>query len=110
MIENQTTEVLLVEVVQLNTRHVFCVDGYHNHSINHIYIPDSYLTELDTTEYVEVNVLEEMPPKATKIVLEPLDSELDSYDLTNATSQYLSNWNLLKKGLILSFPCEDLGG
>lgn len=110
LIENQTTEVLLVEILQRDVRQVLCVDGYHNSQRDHIYIPDRFAMEIDMTEYVEVNVLDEMPPIATKIVLEPLDADLDSYDLTNSASEYLSNWNLLKKNQILSVPCSDLGG
>lgn len=110
LIERQTTEVLLVEILQREARVVLCVDGYHNDQRDHIYIPDRFAMELDMTEYVEVNVLDTMPPIATKIVLEPLDTDLDSYDLTNSASEYLSNWNVLKKNQILSVPCSDLGG
>jgi hypothetical protein len=112
LVENQTTEVLLVEILQRDTRIVLCVDSYHNdpRGRDHIYIPDCFLTDIDPNHHVEVNVLEEMPPIATKIVLEPLDTDLDSYDITTSASEYLSNWNLLKKNQVLSIPCADLGG
>ncbi len=109
-VDEQTTEVLLLEIQQRNHRHVVCVDSYHNRARDLLYLPSQLCMDLDMDEYVEVNVLQEMPPVATKIVLEPLEADTYGFDIAGATSEYLSHWNVLKEGTTLSVPSLEIEG
>jgi len=51
-----------------------------------------------------------LPPVATKLTLQPLDSELYHCDIAKSVSEYLSNWHVLSEGTTLTVPCEELGG
>jgi hypothetical protein len=42
-VDEQTTEVLLVEIQQRNHRHVLCVDSYHNKARDLLYLPSQVL-------------------------------------------------------------------
>jgi hypothetical protein len=109
-IEQQTTEVLLVSIQQNDAKLVLCVEGPHSEETDVLYIPGRYLHDFEDELHVEVTVLEELPPIATKIVLEPLDQEFGDIDVAAAVSQYLSHWNILKKHTVLSVPCDELAG
>lgn len=109
-VQNQTAEVLLVEVKQRDQRHVLCVESYHTGRRDLIYVPSSLAIEFDMDEYVEVTLLEEMPPVATKIVLEPLEADSYSFDIAGATSEVLSHWNVLKAGTTLTVPSLEIEG
>jgi hypothetical protein len=109
-IEQQTTEVLLVSIQQNDAKLVLCVEGPHSEETDVLYIPGRYLHEFEEELHVEVTVLEELPPIATKIILEPLDQEFGDIDVAAAVSQYLSHWNILKKHTVLSVPCDELAG
>ena len=108
-IANQTTETLLVEVCQGDQRYVLTVDCPHNGEPDTIYIPSRIYTGLDSPD-VTVNRLNELPPIATNIILQPLDTELYHCDIAAAVSEYLSHWNVLQKHTTLSVPCPELGG
>jgi hypothetical protein len=110
-IEQQTTEVLLVKIQQLDREYVLCVDSYHNRTQRDlIYVPSHIAMDLGTEDYVEVTVLQELPPVATKIVLEPLEAETYGFDIAGATSEYLSHWNVLKEGTTLTVPSLEIEG
>lgn len=108
-ISNQSTETLLVEIIQGEERFVLTVDSPHNGGTHTIYIPSRIFTILPTHE-VTVNRLTELPPIATNIVLQPLDTELYHCDIAGAVSEFLSHWNVLQKYTTLSVPCPELGG
>lgn len=103
-------DVMLVELLQGDTRIVLCVEGGHSEDTEVIFVPERVSAQLDAEEYVQLNLLREMPPNATKIELQPLDSELYHCDIAGAVSQYLATWNVLQKHTTLSVPCEELGG
>ena len=107
-IDRQQTEVLLVEILQRDVRHVLCVDGYHEQERDHIYISQRYMSDLDQGEYVEVRVLKELPSLATKITLEPLDADSYGFDIAAAVSIHLSNWHVLKAGTILTVAATEI--
>jgi hypothetical protein len=109
-IDAQETEVLLVEILQRNVRHVLCVDSYHEQERDRIYVSQRYMSDLDQEEYVEVRVLNELPPLATKITLEPLDADSYGFDIATAVSEHLSNWHVLKAGTILTVPATEIEG
>ena len=111
-IERQEAEVLLVEVEQGGVKHLLCVDGPHTMNTNTIYIPARCLQEFDETDYARVRVITEMPPSATRIVLQPLDSDIMNFgvDIAAEVGTMLSNWQVLTKHTMLSVPCEELGG
>lgn len=106
----QTAEVLLVELKQRETTRLFVVANHHSQDANNIYIPERLLIDFDTEEYCIVRVVEEMPPVATKITLQPLDNELYHCDIATAVSEYLSKWNILTKHATLTVPLKELGG
>lgn len=110
-VERQTTEVLLVEVSQLEEKFTLHVASHHDQNRDGIFLPPRVLAALDANEYVEVNVLREMPPVATKIVLQPLDEDVaECVDVSEVVSGYLSKWHTLKQGTILTIECENVGG
>ncbi len=111
-VERQEAEVLLVEVEQEGVKHILCVEGPHRMNTNTIYIPARCLQDFDETDYARVRVVTEMPPQATRIVLQPLDSEILNYgiDIAAEVGTMLSNWQVLTKHTMLSVPCEELGG
>ena len=89
-VDNQETEVLLVELKQGTFQCILCVESYHTDDRDTIYIPERYLGKIDpVNRVVKAQILDEMPPKATKIVLEPLDEVYYSFDIATATSEYL---------------------
>jgi len=108
-VAEQVDELLLVNLTQNDARHTLVVEGYHNQHDDSIYVPMSVFRDL-TGNQVTVSVEKEMPPHATKILLQPLDNELYHCDIASSVSAYLSNWNLLKKNTILTVPCQELGG
>lgn len=108
-IANQTVETLLVEVCQGDQRFVLTVDSPHHGEPDTIYIPSRIFTGL-TSQTVTVRQLTELPPIATNIVLQPLDTELYHCDIATAVSDYLSHWNVLQKHTTLTVPCMELGG
>ncbi len=107
-IEEQDTEVLLVEITQGEIRHVLCVDSYHTQDPDLIYISQHYISDLDVTDEVSVRVLDTLPPIATKIVLEPLDADSYGFDIAAAVSECLSQWNVLKSGTILTVNTTEV--
>ena len=109
-IDRQQTEVLLVEILQRDVRHVLCVDGYHEQGRDRIFISQRYMSDLDQDEYVEVNILKELPPLATRITLEPLDADSYGFDIATAVSTYLSHWHVLKAGTILTVAAAEIEG
>lgn len=109
-INKQQTEVLLVEILQRDVRHVLCVDGYHEQERDRIYVSQRYMSDLDQEEYVEVRVLKELPPLATKITLEPLDADSYGFDIAAAVSTHLSHWHVLKAGTILTVAATEIEG
>jgi hypothetical protein len=109
-VDQQTAEVLLVEVRQGDTRVILCVEAPQDVSSEHIYIPQRYFPEFEENAISLVTVVTSMPPLATKIELQLVDSELYHNDIAGAASKVLSNWNILKVGTLLSVPCEEMGG
>lgn len=110
-VEAQTTEVLLVEVSQVGEPFVLHVASHHDQNRDGIFLPPRILAALNASEYVEVKVLTEMPPVATKIVLQPLDEDTAScVDVSEVVSEQLAKWHTLKQGSILSIECENVGG
>ena len=101
---------LLVEILQRDVRHVLCVDGYHEQERDRIYVSQRYMSDLDQDEYVEVRVLKELPPLATKITLEPLDADSYGFDIAGAVGQHLSHWHVLKAGTILTVAATEIEG
>jgi|688.fasta_scaffold385507_1 hypothetical protein len=108
-IADQTEELLLVTIAQNAVHHTLVVEGYHTEGDDSIYLPMSVFRDL-TENNVIVTLQKEMPPQATKILLQPLDNELYHCDIASSVSAYLSNWNILKKNTILTVPCQELGG
>jgi hypothetical protein len=91
------------------TSHVFTVDSSHNQPRNVVYIPDHYSTELDIDLLYEAELLEELPPVATQITLQILESDFAGIDIATAASEYLSKCNVLKRHSILQIPFPELG-
>lgn len=109
-IDNQEQELLLIEITQNTVKHTLVVETHHDFSRGTIYVPPRYANDFNLEELVEVNVRSRIPPIATKIKLSILEDEFEGFDLAAAASEYLSHWNILSKGAILSIPCPELGG
>ncbi len=111
-VNHQETEVLLVRVSHsLDTEQswVLHVHSPHRFGANKVFLPQRILAVLQGAS-VRMDVLEEMPPHATQITLKPLQEEGYQCDLATAVSEYLSHWQVLQEGTILSVPIEELGG
>ena len=96
-------------MIQDDQRFVLTVDCPHDGDTATIYLPSRIFTGLQGVE-VLVNRMTELPPVATNIVLQPLDTELYHCDIAGAVSEFLSHWNVLQKHTTLSVPCPELGG
>ncbi len=108
--EEDGQEVLLVEITQGSTKFVLHVESYTTESEDTIFIPSRFQHDLNMNEYVFVTILKEMPPNATRIVLEPLEQTFQSFDIATAVSELLSHWHILSEHTILSVPCPELDG
>lgn len=109
-INQQTTEVLLISLKQGDGEEtILCVDTYHTHSPDTIYIPFRIMNNKNYYSFVDVKVLEKLPPIATKIELQPIDSAIYHADIPSAVSAYLSHWNVLSEHTMLSVPIPELG-
>ena len=109
-IVEQKEELLLVNITQNSNTYTLVVEGYHKQSRDNIYLPMSVFRDLNSNDHVTVSIEKQMPPHATKILLQPLDNELYHCVIATSVSIYLSNWNILKKNTILTVPCQELGG
>ncbi len=108
-INDQTTEVLLLKIHQNESSHVFTVDSSHNKLRNVVYIPDHYSTEFDIDSMYDAELLDILPPIATQITLQILESDFAGIDIASAASEYLSKCNVLKRHSILQIPFPELG-
>ena len=104
----QTSDVLLVKITH-NEKEVILHVYSHSDNRNIIYIP-RWCFGIDFPMEVKMERVLEMPPIATKILLQPLDSEIYHCDIATAVSEHLSNWHTLSEGTILTVPCAELGG
>jgi hypothetical protein len=109
-VEQHETEVMLVEIIQGDVKVTLCVDGPHALEEETIYVPDRFMTSLEEGKYVEVRLLTALPPLATKITLQPIDSEVYHCDISLAVSEMLAQWHVLEMNTILSVPLPELGG
>jgi hypothetical protein len=108
-INEQITEVLLLKINLNETSHIFTVDSSHNQPRNIIYIPDHYSTEFDIELIYDAELLDCLPPIATQITLQILESDFAGIDIASAASEYLSKCNILKRHTILQIPFPELG-
>jgi hypothetical protein len=105
----QINELMLVKITYDSNTYFLHVHSFHNQEQNSIFLPNMcFNSESDIN--VQMELVEEMPPVATKITLQPLDSEIYHCDIAKAVSEHLSNWQVLSVGTTLTVPCEELGG
>jgi hypothetical protein len=104
----QTDDVMLVKVTY-NEKDVLLHVYSHSDERNTIYIP-RWCFGNEFPMNVTMERVIEMPPIATKIILQPLDSEIYHCDIATAVSEHLSNWHVLSEGTTLTVPCAELGG
>ena len=102
-------EVLIVKITIGTNTHYLHIHSYHDISEDIIYIPNRCIGSENTTE-VTMELVTEMPPQATKIILQPLDNEVYHCDISATVSAHLSNWQVLSEGTTLTVSCEELGG
>jgi hypothetical protein len=103
------TELMLVKITYgTNTYHLH-VESFHTNEPNTVFIPQGCFIAESNIE-VSMELVHEMPPLATKITLQPLDSEIYHCDIVVAVSEHLSKWQVLSVGTTLSVPCPELGG
>jgi hypothetical protein len=101
---------MLVKITYNNTVYMAHVDSFHNQGEKNIFLPSWCFNNEHSLEGVTMELVQEMPPIATKITLQPLDSEIYHCDIAKAVSEHLSNWQILSVGTTLTVPCEELGG
>ena len=101
-------DILLVEVIQGDVRRVFTVGEAHDEE-DAIYIPYNCIGAFSEGEVVNVLRYITMPPVATQITIQPLETELYQCDIVAAVSKVLANMNVLHIDTTLKVPCEELG-
>lgn len=104
----QNEDVMLVKIIHAEKEVILHVYS-HSDEPDTIYIP-RWCFSVDFPIEVTMERVTEMPPIATKILLQPLDSEIYHCDIATAVSEHLSNWQTLSEGTILTVPCAELGG
>lgn len=104
----QTENVMLVKITHQEKEVILNVYS-HSDEQNTIYIP-RWCFGVDFPIEVTMERVIEMPPIATKIILQPLDSEIYHCDIATAVSEHLSQWQTLSEGTTLTVPCAELGG
>jgi hypothetical protein len=110
-IADQIEDVLLVRVIAGELSWTLYVHSHHDFGNELICLPQWCYDQLANKHTdVEVERLEEMPPHATKIVLEPLEEEMRSVDLATAVSEYLSNRHTITQGMIIPVPIAEIDG
>jgi len=105
----EITDLMLVKIKYDETEHILHVQSFHKNGDDTIYIP-SWCFSQGVQSEVTMERVEEMPPVATKITLQPLDTEVYHCDISSTVSEYLSNWQVLSVGTTLTVPCPELGG
>jgi hypothetical protein len=108
-VDAQTTETLFVELTEttpMKQKHILHVAGFHTDDEEILYVPKRCCGDGS----VKLKMLHTEPPRATKLVLQPLDAELYDCPLQEALSHELSNWHCLQKHTTITFACEQLGG
>lgn len=109
MWSRQITDLMLVKIISKSATYYLHVESFHNNEPTNIFIPSWCFTHESLAE-VSMELIDIMPPVATKITLQPLDSEIYHCDIVGAVSEHLSNWQILSVGTTLSVPCPELGG
>ena len=105
----QITDLMLVKITYDTNTYFLHVHSFHTQDENTIFLP-SWCFINETGFEVVMELIQEMPPVATKITLQPLDSEIYHCDIAVAVSEHLSNWQVLSVGTTLCVPCKELGG
>jgi len=103
-------DILLLRVQQGDVKCTLTVGDSHEQEQDNIYIPYHCIGAFLEGAETQVYRCLDMPPLATKIVLQPLDNELYHCDIAGAVSKVFSCWNILEKNTVVSVPCEELGG
>lgn len=106
---SQITDLMLVKITHEDKVYILHVESFHEANVNTIFLPEWCFINVNNIQ-VTIERVEEMPPLATKIILQPLDIEVYHCDISTAVSEYLSNWQVLSVGTTLSIPCRELGG
>ena len=105
----QITDLMLVKISYETNTYFLHVHSFHNQEQDSIFLP-TWCFDKESPIMVQMELVQEMPPIATKITLQPLDSEIYHCDIAKAVSEHLSNWQVLSVGMTLTVPCEELGG
>lgn len=108
---------MLVELTHLETGHtrIACGGGqFHLETNNNIYVPRWILHHLEirleaTETMVAVRPVLEQPPRATLIVLEPLDDALYHSDMRALFEERLYTFHVLQTGTVLAVNVPELG-
>jgi len=105
----EITDLMLVKITYNDTVRILHVQTFHNNTKDSIYIPP-WCFNIDNSIKVRMELLEESPPIATKITLQPLDIEAYHCDISTTVSECLSNWQVLSTGTTITIPIPELGG
>lgn len=107
-------EVLLLRLHRVDTdKEVFVtVGGYHSETTakSIFYCPIWVFHIFEQYSHAEYDIITNLPPVATKILIKPLDNSLYHTDIQEEISSTLSKWQSIKKGTIFSVNLEMLGG
>lgn len=113
MLQDFDAETILVRVSSHadDKEWILHVHSYHTLDDNVLFLPQRCYDELHhQPSDVDVELLDDTPPLATKIVLQPIDGSAEGIDIASAVSEYLSSWHVLSAGTVLHVPIQELGG
>jgi hypothetical protein len=105
----EIADLMLVKITHNDEVYHLHVDSFHDDDEGKIFLPQWCFT-LGIYMDVKMERIDIMPPIATKITLQPLDTEIYHCDISSAVSKHLSSWQVLSVGTVLSVPCVELGG
>jgi hypothetical protein len=107
--QGQINDLMYVQISYDSKTYHLHVESFHTNEEGQIFLP-SWCFSGESNIEVTMELVLVMPPVATKITLQPLDSEIYHCDISSEVSAHLSNWQVLSVGTILSVPCKELGG
>ena len=106
------TDVLFLRLTCEEKEVFVTVGGYHNDKTVAVafFCPQWVFHQIEEFSQIQYELIDELPPAATKIILKPLDNEIYHSNIEEQVSAYLAKWQSLKVGTTITIPLEELGG
>lgn len=103
-------DVLLLRLTQGETTRVVTLGDGHDQNPKSIFVPYHMIGVFVEGAEVRVERERTMPPVVSKIVIQPLDTEMYHCDIASSVSAVLGQWNVIHPHTTFTIPCQELGG